>query len=836
MHRMQKLAAKRHKKHKVANKQLHNHSKCVSPATTPWKICGLPMLYPMQRSGLLLCFHVYLQAMSKSHIHNILRLFACAALMAWFDPFSPALLAQEPAVETAPAPAIVEETVTSKADSRKPIQTSADSMDMDKNTGEIVLRGHVVLTHGDEHLLADQAQVNTQTRQAHAEGHVRLRKGYKEWISESLDYNFETGAMKAGMARADMGNGIFVQAKSMESADNKRYILKDSYFTTSDYSQPGFRMKASSIILYPNDRIALHNLVVYAGSVPVFYFPYFVFPLDDNDTDGFNTGTNVQVGSKSNWGFFVLNSYTTRLSEDLRPTFRLDYRSDRGLAGGMDLRYRAGEKRDPDKAPDEWQPRVSGKIRTYYADDAKVRKGQNSQQLITPTGVFQSQKIQPERYQVRVTQRADLTDEIYSKLKLNKLSDANFLEVYYEKEFQKDPQPDNFLEITKWSPNTTLSLLTRPQVNKFYTTTERLPELHYDFKRQSILGSPFFYESETSVSSLAKKNADFLSGVPDYNAKRVDTFHQFLYPKQYFEWLNFTPRIGGRATFYDRTPTANQASLLRGVFNTGFETGFKTTRTWSDVKNKKWEIDGLRHVIEPSVNYAFVARPTAGPGQIYQFDVDRSSSGINRNLTPIDFPQYTGIDSINKMNVFRPAIRQRLQTKRDGQTWDLAEFLVYQDFRVSKVDGQKTLSDLFVEFSTKPTRWLNLGWTGRYDENKNQLRESNFDFTVYKGKSWKLSLSDNYFRSVGNQLGINYAWAINENWTLRTNHRLDPTSGSLFEQSYTLDRDLHSWIASLSVSQLCPINRDPDLRVWLTFTLKAFPEVAVDSSGLGGGK
>ncbi len=709
------------------------------------------------------------------------------------------------------------------------IQLEADYWELDRKTGDTLLKGNVRITSGSVRLFCDRARANTQTKQATAEGNVILRKGYKEWRSEQLDYNFATGAMKAGLARADLGGGVFFESKYLEATDKSSYILKDAYFTTSDYEKPGYRLKSSTIIVYPDNRLSLRNVVLYVGSVPVFYFPYLVIPLDE-DIYGENTGTQVQIGSKGNWGFFILNSYTTRVSDGLRPTYRLDYRQDRGLAGGIDLRYKAGYPEDRKQAPDSY-PRVSGKIRTYYADDDKMRES-GPVEVVTSTTTT-TQKIKPQRYQIRVSQRAEITEDIYTKLKLNKLSDINFLEDFFEKEFQQDPQPDNFLEITKWSPNTTLSLLARPQVNEFYTTTERLPEVHFDLKRQNIFGSPLFYESENSVSYLSKEFSN-LSGARDYHTTRVDTFQQILYPKQYFGWLNFTPRIGGRATFYDRSQlTAYEPSVVRGTFNTGFEASFKASRTWKNVSDKKWEIDGLRHVIEPSVNYGFTARPNYRPDQLYRFDVDRSSFGIDRNLVPINFPQYTGVDSINRRNVVRPALRQRLQTKRDGASWDLAEVLLYQDILLETDPDEKNFSDLFAEVSARPVRWLSLDWRGRYDWYDERLRESTAGMTLLRNKDWSLGLSHSYFRGVGNQAGVSFAWRLNENWALRTEHRLDPTTGTLFEQAYSIDRDLHSWIATLSLSEVRPQNQESDFRVWLSFTLKAFPEVTVDSQQFG---
>lgn len=710
------------------------------------------------------------------------------------------------------------------------IQISAERMDFDKGTGEAVLRDHVVVTYKGAKLFADEAFVNTQTREARAAGHVRLRKGTKEWASDTLQYNFETGAMKTGLSRSQLGIGMFLQAKSLESADKSRYLLKDSYFTTSDYDRPGWRFKAGTIILYPDNRIAFHNLVLFVGPVPVFYFPYFVYPLDDDELDGFNTGTQVQAGSRSGWGFFVLNSYTTRVSEDLRPTFRFDYRGERGYAGGVDLRYRAGGKPfDPEKST-AFSPNVTGKIRTYYAYDDKVKKS-GPVDVVGSQGTTQ-QIISPQRYQARVSQRAELTDQIYSKIKANKFSDPNFLQDFYENEFRKDPQPDNFAEVTKWSPNMILSAMTRLQLNNFYTTTERLPELRMDFKRQSLMGGPIFYEGESSYANLSREYAKD-SNLRDYHANRVDTFHQFLYPKQYFNWLNVTPRVGGRVTFYDQSAISGSPSVVRGVGNAGVEMSFKASRTWKDVRDKEWEIDGLRHVIEPAINFSYVTNPTHRPSELAQFDVARNSFGINKDLIPIDFPQYTGIDSIDRQTVMRPEIRQRLQTKRDGTTWDLAELVLYQDIRATKLAGEKTFSDLFTEFRTAPLRWLSLGWRGRYNYDDNQIRESTASATVFHQKDWKVTLSHDYFRTVNNQLGLGFAWTLNEDWAFRSFHRLDPSNGSLYEQSYAIDRDLHSWIASLSVTQLRPLNSDSDLRFWLTFTLKAFPEMAIDSRQVG---
>ena len=84
------------------------------------------------------------------------------------------------------------------------------------------------------------------------------------------------------------------------------------------------------------------------------------------------------------------------------------------------------------------------------------------------------------------------------------------------------------------------------------------------------------------------------------------------------------------------------------------------------------DIDGLRHIIEPSVNYVYVPTPSTPPSQLPQFDSELPSL----LLLPIEFPDYNDIDSIDSENVIRFGLRNTLQTKRDGQLDKLLDWNV----------------------------------------------------------------------------------------------------------------------------------------------------------------
>ena len=66
----------------------------------------------------------------------------------------------------------------------------------------------------------------------------------------------------------------------------------------------------------------------------------------------------------------------------------------------------------------------------------------------------------------------------------------------------------------------------------------------------------------------------------------------------------------------------------REVFNTGAEVSFKASRTWAGAKSKFWEINGVRHIVMPSVNYAYVPNPSIDPSRLPQFDYELPSAEL----------------------------------------------------------------------------------------------------------------------------------------------------------------------------------------------------------------
>jgi LPS-assembly protein len=687
----------------------------------------------------------------------------------------------------------------------------------DVNTEVFIITNGAMVRYGNTVLTAQEIQANASTGEVIADGRVRVQQGEQVWASEHLIYDFKTHQMQAEQFRTGQaplfaaGNGLHADVT------NKTAVATDALITSEDIAQPLIKIRAKRIKLIPGKKIEAHEATLYIGSIPVFYFPFYSRNLTEHAGH-----FNFIPGYRSAFGPFLLASYSWYLDEELNGVFHLDYRGKRGPGVGPDLNYDLG-------------PWGSGTLKYYYTHDSDTA----ADQLGVP--------IAENRQRVYLSYQANPVTNLYVKALVRYESDFAVARDFFESEYVRDPQPDSFVEVNKFWQNFSVDALLQPQVNTFLETVERLPDIRLTGYRQQIGASPLYYESESSAGYYTRAFAvnDGTNGAPpglNYEAGRFDTYHQVLLPQTFFGWLNVTPRVGGRFTYYSEAsgPGATTDEQYRGVFNTGAEVSFKASRLWPGVENKLFEVDGLRHIIEPSANYVFIPSPTTPPNQLPQFDYELPSL----RLLPIEFPQYNDIDSIDSQNAIRWGLRNKLQTKRDGQVVNLIDWNVYADWRIKPRSDQTTFSDLYSDLYLRPRSWLSLESLVRYDIAGRDLRMSYTTLTIKPNNIWSWSLGHYYLRDdlsnsplalgPGNDVvSSTMFYRLNENWGFRIAHYFDARSGTLQQQSYSVYRDLRSWTAALSFRVRQNVGGPEDYTVAFTFSLKAFPHYGQGNDATG---
>ncbi len=708
-----------------------------------------------------------------------------------------------------------------------PIEINATGRTTYEN-GIATAHDNVSIHFGDTDIYSDFAQYDVHKHVVLLRGHVRIYRGNTLYLGEEATYDVDTKAVTAQHMRSGT-YPYLVAGQNVTSTSDEEYHVTHGSFTTHDVEHPDYHLNAKTVRIYPDDRVVMKSVTFYIGDIPIFWWPYVYQSLDRSFS------YSIAPAYLSSWGPSLLGQVTFPMGDNITSTVKFDYRTRRGPAIGFDSDIRYGKN-----------DRSVAKIVTYFLQDQNPDLNRTSlPRPGTPTS----------RYRFSLQDRTRITDDLDLKIDVTKLSDAFLLQDFFPSEFRINPQPDNVVALTKTSPWYSLTAYGRFQLNTFFETTERLPEVALDIKRHGLFGGPIFYEGETSLGEL-QRNFPANSIFQDYNVFRIDSFHQFTYPNTYFGFLSIVPRAGFRETYYSATqqlnpllppivfgpdapefplpnpetslPSEKLGSTWRTIFNAGVEGSFKISREWDEVQNRTFGLDGLRHVIQPYFDFSWVSSPNIDPAIIEQFDRVTPSTKLN----PIDFPQYTSIDAIDNWTIARIGVRNRLQTRRDDLTVSWLELETYVDVNFNNPFDKTDYSNVFNKLTFTPVPWATLVVDSQLPLLDHGFTEVNTSVNFKPTANTILSFGHRYLQ--GNPFFVDSSlftvggyYRIDENWGFGFFEQYEAETKMLEQQRYSIYRDLTSWVASLGA-----IIQDnggvKEYGVLLTFTLKAFPKFGLD--------
>jgi LPS-assembly protein len=773
-----------------------------------------------------------------------------------------------------------------------PLQITSDGANRYEG-GIYYAKDNVVVTYGGDVLMADEVHFNPQSKEATAKGNVRLYMLGQIYRGDLLTYNFRTKKMLSEKFRFLDGK-MMVEGESIDSPEIGHYDIAGGDYSTDDRETPGWKTKASSVSIYPGDKTIVENSVGYFGDMPFFYFPQLsLYERDMGDSP------EITFGSVSRLGTYVIGTYRFAVTDKLKGGVTVANYGRRGWAGGAEATYIT-----PGKNTDH--PLTEVALRGWYINDRGYQiyddTAERPANALPPRGRYYF----PYKHNTTIMKGGNPVDAdrapafdapaLSSRSRINVLSDAYVTQDFFAEEYIRDQQPNTFADVMYQDPNFTVTVNARTQINNLFQTMQQKPSAKIEFKRQFIpgtydanellkdpTGNPgLAYEGESSVDNLGMQ-WNQVADQTDYSALRYDTYHQLLYPRQYFNWLNLTPRAGIRGTVYTRSnltedgsvqntqfgpvgsdQVLSDTSLFRYVFNFGIDASTKAYATWTDIKNKAWAVDGVRHVFEPFIQAAYIPQPNVRPNEFAGFD-----NRVNTTESqPLNSSLYNSIDSIDKLLIVRPGVMNRILTKRDGAPYELANWKIYTDYQpirpeltslnYASVQVPETvpssLPELYNVLNVMPVPW----WTGTVAATTaisgNGFNSLNLGskwqvmpaLDIYGSYSYLESFS--YLDALNNEVLTNTQtslvnaqanYRLNESWLVNGGVTYSLSPGLVQGVNFGLYRDIGAWILGVSVGQRNNQGSPSETIALATLTLKAFPELPLGfnqnptSSGVG---
>ena len=553
---------------------------------------------------------------------------ASAADQSCTSPTVPALLPQ------APPP------VTQKPKGEKDIapggniDIEADHVLGDPKGKSAVYTGNVVVKRGDRQIKADRIEMDSK-KNVRAQGSVDYTDPILHVVGARGDYAPDGGAdFKSAQFE-------FLQRPARGTADTMSLTpegilnLKGVTFTTCPANDKSWQLTADDIKLDTRAKIGeAHDAEVKFKGVPIFYWPWFSFPLGDERKSGFLYPT---IGNQSRGGVWFAVPYYWNIAPNMDFTAEPIEYSRRGIDLGGDFRY--------------LEPGSRGEFQWHYLPNDGVFGGSRSD--------------------IRLNNISDLTDRLRFAVAAENVSDNQYFQdfsqgpegtstafverratfSYRDSHWRIDGEAQQYQTI-----DNTLVLLNRPY--------ERVPSVtasadyglgpgnlvHYGFDSEITN----FDRDISHLSHCAVVPAGTLS--PCITGWRIDatpTVSLNLDGPGYF----VRPAVAYRATQYelDNTQPGEEKSPSRALPIASFDTGLQFERDLGSAANRKL-------TLEPRLMYLYA--PYRNQDNIPVFDTALP------DLVPVELfrtNRYVGSDRVSDADQLAYGVTSRLLDGHDGR-------------------------------------------------------------------------------------------------------------------------------------------------------------------------
>jgi LPS-assembly protein len=507
--------------------------------------------------------------------------------------------------------------------------------------GETILGGEVILRRGDSQLESPQISVPAARERAFAEGPLALREQNLLVRGEAAEFSLVSEAAHIDSAHYVVHDRhLRGEALRLARLEDGRYRLSSASFTTCDPGDDLWRVVGGDVVL---DRESGFGTARHArlelGRVPVFYWPWVRFPIDDRRHTGFLW---PELGLSSD-ALDYAQPFYWNIAPNHDATLVPRWISDRGLLLGGEYRYLF--------------PTDVGQIEGAYLS----RDGGGSDEPDAPSRRFEGEdrwyldyrhtgRFDPRtRYDLRYGAASDgrYFDDLGSLFGDDPTSLSRLARLNYRGElWQLDARAEGFQRLD--DP-------LRDRDKPFY----RLPSLSAGARWSQPGG---LYQQWRSNLTYFWRDVDETAIPREREAAVGARLHLSPATGWRFDesWGHLEPRVDWLYTAYeldygDRVTDRN-TSLSRGVPVSSLDGGL--------VFERELELAGrgYRQTLEPRLNYAYV--PGRDQSEFPDFDASERAFSWRQLWSPYRF---SGADRVGDLNRLSVGVDSRLLEDARGR-------------------------------------------------------------------------------------------------------------------------------------------------------------------------
>ena len=505
------------------------------------------------------------------------------------------------------------------------------------------------------------AQDQRTPMEIYMEGNIVFRQGERVIYADRMYYDVpnHVGTVLGAdvLSPAPRYEGLVrLHAEILQQTGQDRFFAQNAYFTPSRMGSPSYRIQSGSMSFEDNQRpvvdpatgqalaspetgqplvehdrlVTAQNNLLYVGELPIFYWPMLATDLNEPTfylrRIRFKQDKVFGTQILTNWNMYQLlgiHRPPTGTDWDLS----LDYLSKRGFGHGMSYLYHRDQFFDI--------PGPMAGMADYWGifDNGFDNLGINRSHVIPDVDY---------RYRFLWQHRQQLPEGFKLSAEVGKISDRNFLEEFYKREWDELKDQTTDVELKRTYENRSLSLFAQARLNDFFTETQWLPRADHYWLGESLLGDKLTWHEHSSVGYAQFRIAslpDTAAGdqaaahlpweLQNRQGERLVTRNELDLPLQLGP-VKIVPYALGELGHWGEDVAGNQVN--RAYYQAGIRSSMPMWSVDPTVESALWNVHGLAHKVE--------------------FEAEYSHSQSNRHIDDTPLPLYDPLDD-NQIEAFR---------------------------------------------------------------------------------------------------------------------------------------------------------------------------------------
>jgi lipopolysaccharide export system protein LptA len=461
---------------------------------------------------------------------------------------------------------------------------------LDTEPLELYLEGNIYFKQGQREIYADRMYYNASseygtildaevlTSVPQYEGLLRLKADVVQQRSRQnvVAYNAALTSSRLGVPR------YWLQSGTLELSDNRTEAIDPiTGLAVPVASGAGTGMEASA-----------RSNFVYAGGIPVFYWP--TFKTNANRPSFFVTGATFKTdgifGTQAFVDFDLFQILGIDAPDGTDWTISPGYLSERGPALGTNFNYNVDRF--------IFDGPTAGLLDAWGVNDSGLDTLGSDRVQMQPEETL--------RGRVLFRHRQILSEQLEFFAEGGYISDRNFLEQYFEQEWDQEKDYATGLRLRRYNGNRMLDLSANARVNSFFTETERLPQIDYYWLGQNAFFDRLTYYGRSTVGYVHQRTASAPTAPQDaakfaLQPYEVDAEGLKAVTRQEIDApfnlgvAKVVPYLNGEAAFWGED--INGDSLSRFTGQAGIRSSVPLWTIYPDVESRLFNVNGLAHKI-----------------------------------------------------------------------------------------------------------------------------------------------------------------------------------------------------------------------------------------------